>query len=240
MSPEEGQLLTALFERVQAASSTPRDVEAEAVIEDQTRRQPHAAYYLAQAVIVQEKGLEFASGRIQELEARVRELESAGSDRQDRGGGFLGSIFGSSEPPRNDSIGQNRTSVPNSAFGGNGSEERGVYRPPQQSGGPLGGGFLNGALGTAAGVAGGMLLANSLSGIFGNHMSGLGWGSPVEDSTPSGSEPIEETVTNNYYGDTISGDNHQDDVDIRQADYGTDDPDDGSSDLDGSDDNLDA
>ncbi|MGO7697192.1 hypothetical protein AB9E35_34690, partial [Rhizobium leguminosarum] len=49
--------------------------------------------------------------------------------------------------------------------------------------------------------AGGMLLANSLSGIFGNHMSSLGWGSPF-GANPFGnaSAPNEETVINNYYG----------------------------------------
>ena len=51
-------------------------------------------------------------------------------------------------------------------------------------------------MGTAAGVAGGMLLANSLSGIFGNHMSSLGLGGV----TPAAA-PIEETIVNNYYGD---------------------------------------
>ena len=64
MSPEERQLLTALFDRVKTASTTPRDRDAETLIDDATRQQPYAAYYLAQAVIVQEKGLEAASARI--------------------------------------------------------------------------------------------------------------------------------------------------------------------------------
>lgn len=255
MSPEESQLLTALFDRVQTASSTPRDHEAEALIDEQTRRQPYAAYYLAQAVIVQEKGLEAASSRIQELEARVAELENAGSDRQTRSGGFLGSIFGSNEQPRADSARQDRSPLPTSSRDGAGNEDRGTYRPPQPTGGPwggsqsfgaqpyapsAGGSFLRGALGTAAGVAGGMLLANSLSGIFGSHMSGFGLGSAAENAAASGNGPIEETVINNYYGDgTANGEDQQDNGDISQADYGNDDPDDGSYDFDSGDDNLD-
>lgn len=253
MSPEERQLLTALFDRVQTASSTPRDHEAESLVDEQTRRQPYAAYYLAQAVIVQEKGLEAASHRIQELEARVHELESTADSRHQGSGGFLGSIFGNSEPPR-----QDRIPVPNQAYAGNRGYDD--YRPPQPTGGPwgssqsfgaqpaapsAGGSFLRGALGTAAGVAGGMLLANSLSSVFSNHVSGLGWGSPTQGAAAFGGAPVEETVINNYYGDAAENGKDQqasDDDNIQQADYGDDDngaSDDSDDDFGGSDDSLD-
>lgn len=251
MSPEEHQLLTALFDRVRTASATPRDSEAETLIDEQTRRQPYATYYLAQAVIVQEKGLEAASKHIQDLEARVHELENAGSGQRQGTGGFLGSIFGSSEPPRQASGDagpwstprQDRIPAPNRAYDDN--------RPAPQSGGPWGGGqgfgmqqaapsaggsFLRGALGTAAGVAGGMLLANSLSGIFGSHMSGLGLGSPALEAAAT--PPVEETTINNYYGDSAdAGDNTPDDQDggFQQADDNSDDTDFGSDDFGGND-----
>jgi hypothetical protein len=78
-------------------------------------------------------------------------------------------------------------------------------------------------------VAGGMLLANSLSGIFGNHMSSLGLGSPV-----SGNAPVEETVVNNYFGNdtpdqTAGSDNNGNE--IQQADDDSDNDDD-SADMD--------
>ncbi len=38
MSPEERQLLTALFERVRTASATPRDEDAEALIDQGNAR----------------------------------------------------------------------------------------------------------------------------------------------------------------------------------------------------------
>ncbi|MGF9563718.1 DUF2076 domain-containing protein [Neorhizobium sp. JUb45] len=265
MSPEERQLLTALFDRIQTASSTPRDRDAETLIDEQTRRQPYATYYLAQAVIVQEKGLEAASHRIQELEARVAELENAASSpRQGSSGGFLGSIFGSSEQPTQSATRPDRIPAPSSAYAGNPGYDNNDYRPPQPTGGPWGGGqsfgaqtsapsaggsFLRGALGTAAGVAGGMLLANSLSSVFSNHVSGLGWGSPAESATAASSGPVEETVINNYYGDSASKDdnqqtsgNDQDDGNAQQADYNDDDngaSDYGDDDFGGSDDSLD-
>ncbi len=227
MSPEERQLLTALFDRVRTAGATPRDPEAEALISEATRAQPSAAYYLAQAVIVQEKGLEAAANHIKELEERVRQLEAGEGDRrQAEQGGFLSSIFGSTQ-----------TQQPAPAPGPWGGAPREGYEQPrgydnsrqmaQQPSGPwsqqayapsAGGSFLRGALGTAAGVAGGMLLANSLSGIFGNHMSSLGWGSPFAGANPFGNAggPVEETVINNYYGDNSQADDNDN---IQQADY---------------------
>ncbi|MBX4859428.1 DUF2076 family protein [Rhizobium leguminosarum bv. viciae] len=247
MSPEESQLLTALFDRVRTAAATPRDREAEALIDQATREQPSATYYLAQAVIVQEKGLEAAANHIKELEEHVRQLEAGASEHRqaEQGGGFLSSIFGNTQTQQPAPVPSNPGPWGQQSRGYDDSRsyDRDVRQPQQQPTGPwsqqayapsAGGSFLRGALGTAAGVAGGMLLANSLSGIFGNHMSSLGWGSP-SGANPFGnaSAPTEETVINNYYGndDTRQASDNVDDKDndnIQQADY--DDNDDSSGD----------
>lgn len=252
MSPEERQLLTTLFDRVRTAAVTPRDREAEALIDQATREQPSATYYLAQAVIVQEKGLEAAVNHIKELEERVRQFEANESEHRqaEQGGGFLSSIFGTSQAQQSAPVPGPWGSAPRQASQPQYDDPRGdVRQMPQQPTGPwtqqayapsAGGSFLRGALGTAAGVAGGMLLANSLSGIFGNHMSSLGWGSPF-GASPFGnaSAPTEETVINNYYSNDDTrqaADNATDDKDndnIQQADY--DDNDDYSDDSSGDD-----
>ena len=195
MSPDERQLLTALFDRVRTATATPRDREAETLIAEAVRQEPSAPYYLAQAVIVQEKGLEAAAARIEELEQRLRRAEAgAAAPQQDEGGGFLSSIFGSREAPR-----QPQAPRPQpSGYGQRAAAEPGYGGPWGRSadpgyGGPQGG-YGGGGYGGAP--AGGMLLANSLSGLFANHMTGLGLGNAV----PAGF-PVEETVINNYYGD---------------------------------------
>jgi uncharacterized protein len=280
MSPEERQLLNGLFERVRTASATPRDREAEELIEQETRRQPYATYYLAQAVAVQEKGLEAAANRIRELEDRIHDLEAGESDhrRAEQGGGFLSSIFGASQSQQQAPVQQ--TSGPWSNAGrqsygaGNRGYDDGYRAPPPSSGyqpsgyqptgpwsgnsyrGPsAGSSFLTGALGTAAGVAGGMLLANSLSGIFSSHMAGAGLGNPLAGAGAFGASEqpaVEETVVNNYYGDDAireASDNSQDGNgdgsnadngnDWQQADYGNDDGGADQADFGGSDDTLD-
>ncbi|CAN7409781.1 DUF2076 domain-containing protein [Neorhizobium sp. LjRoot104] len=282
MSPEERQLLTALFDRIRTAAATPRDRDAETLIDLATREQPYAAYYLAQAVIVQEKGLEAAANHIKELEEHVRQLEAETSDhhRAEQGGGFLSSIFGTGQPqqpmpaprpavqtgPQSGPWG----SAPRQSYR-TGSDYDDGYRAPPPSAAPwsgqssvpsAGGGFLRGALGTAAGVAGGMLLANSLSGIFGSHMNSLGWGSPLAGANPfgGGNAPAEETViNNNYFGDDAirqaaddkstaantndAADNSGSNAGWQQADYTDDDFSDDQADFDnsdlGSDDSMD-
>ena len=94
MSPEESQLLKALFDRVRQASTTTRDRDAEALINDELRAQPYAAYYLAQAVIMQEKGLEAAAARIQALKGRIKDLEDRAQPQpqSQQQGGFLNSL----------------------------------------------------------------------------------------------------------------------------------------------------
>ncbi|MEN3148230.1 DUF2076 domain-containing protein [Neorhizobium sp. IRAMC:178] len=282
MSPEERQLLTALFDRIRTAAATPRDRDAETLIDQATREQPYATYYLAQAVIVQEKGLEAAANRIRELEDRIHQLEAETSEhhRAEQSGGFLSSIFGSGQPQQSAPAPRPgiQTGPQSGPWGAaprqsyrTGSDYDDGYRAPPPSAAPwsgqpsvpsAGGSFLRGALGTAAGVAGGMLLANSLSGIFGSHMNSLGWGSPLAGSNPfgSGNAPAEETIiNNNYFGDDAirqasddkntaantndAADNPGSNAGWQQADYGNDDFSDDQADFDnsdiGSDDSMD-
>ena len=97
LSPEDRQAIEGLFERLAAVErrSGPRDAEAEALIRELMRRQPGAAYYLAQTVLVQETALTDARERILELEraADVARDRPGPWDRDAappaRSGGFL-------------------------------------------------------------------------------------------------------------------------------------------------------
>ena len=183
MNQEERNLLQGLFDRLRTASGEPRDGEAERYIAERIREQPYAPYFLAQAVLMQEPTMQAASQRIAELESRVQELESAQRPSQ---GGFLagrtGGLFsggGRSDPPP-----QQRSSAsvpPTGGPWGRGPvmaqpqqpqpQPQPSYQPPMQPApqASSGGGFLRGALASAAGVVGGAVLYDQLKGMFGGH-----------------------------------------------------------------------
>jgi hypothetical protein len=173
MTPDERKVLTELFERVRSASGNVRDAEAEAFIAENVRAQPYAPYLLSQAVIVQEEALKGAAAKIEELE---RELEQA--RRQPASGGMFGGLFGGGARPQAAPVPQSAMSAPAPAQQASGpwSHQRGSVPSSRPQAGPFagqqaqqpqqGGSFLRGALGMAAGVAGGVLLANSLQGMF--------------------------------------------------------------------------
>jgi uncharacterized protein len=195
MTPVERQMLAGLFERVASTAATPRDPEAEAFINDNLRAQPHAPYVLSQTVLVQQQALENAARRVQELEAQVK----AQAHEETSFLGNLGkSLFGGgasapSAPPRPSYDASAYARQPDPGYG----RPQQAY-PPQQPGpwgapqAPAGGGFLQSALTTATGVAGGVVLANALGGLFGGHSGGL-FGGGVNPGFGGG-----ETI-NNFY-----------------------------------------
>lgn len=224
MSPEERQLITGLFDRIRAAANAPRDPEAEALIADAVKATPYAPYFLAQAVIVQDQALRAANERLQQLEARLNAEQPPAS------GGFLnslGSIFGGAPvqqtPP---------PSQPRGPWGPPAPQQQ-PY-PPQPEPGPwggappAGGGFLQGALGTAAGVAGGVLLADSIRHLFGGNYGGLGIGSGFGGLGGLGGG---ETIVNNYNDGTPGADDTTVIDDYDDTDGGGSGGDDGTYDV---------
>ncbi|MET3611832.1 hypothetical protein ABID16_000137 [Rhizobium aquaticum] len=216
MSPEERQLLNELFARVGQAASTPRDPDAETMIRDELARHPYAAYYLAQAVILQEKGLEASAARIGQLEQQVKDLQqgaTAQQGQQGQQGGFLSglsSLFGGNgqgqgaQQPQPGPWGRSGPQAP--AYDGGytrGAPQPGPwsqpaqppYAAPQQP--SRGGGFLAGAMTTAAGVAGGMLMADAVRSLFAPH---FGNGGLFGAGGVAGAPVVEETVVNNFFG----------------------------------------
>jgi hypothetical protein len=180
MNTEERQVISDIFERLKQAATQPRDPEAERFIAEKLREQPYAPYAMAQLVYVQEEAIKSLNQQLEELQAEVERARSHGGAG---GGGFLSSIFGGGqrqeEPPRRSPWGQ-----AGQPGGPQGYAPQQQYAPQQggpwagQQGGGFGGqtggggGFLKSALGTAAGVAGGMMLANALGNAFrGGHQT---------------------------------------------------------------------
>ena len=157
MDQTERQVINDLFGKLQQAErqTGPREPEAEQHIKGLLTDQPAAPYYMAQAIVVQEQALKAAQARIEQLEGELK-VRPAG------GGGFLGGLFGAGAtggtqpgnvppPPANPQLAQ---------F----SRQANTGRGPWGGGG--GSSFLGGAMQTAMGVAGGLVLGNLLMGAF--------------------------------------------------------------------------
>jgi hypothetical protein len=234
MTPEERQLLAGLFDRMRAASNSQRDAEAEAFIAENIRNVPAAPYLLAQAVLVQEQALGAANQRLQELEAKVKSAESHSS------GGFLGALFGGastsqSAPPARPAPAPPQQAPAASPWGQQGQSGPWGQAPGGSFGGSGGGSFLSGALTTAAGVAGGMLLADSVRNLFtGGH--NLGLANMAGPGLFGGGSAPGETVVNNYYSNPA--DSHAQDV-LQDQDQDQDDAQDAADTQSASDDGSD-
>ena len=68
MTPEERNLVTDLFDRLARLEESPRDREAERLIQDGLRQAPNATYALVQTTLIQDEALKRADGRIRELD----------------------------------------------------------------------------------------------------------------------------------------------------------------------------
>ncbi|WP_058556977.1 DUF2076 domain-containing protein [Thiohalocapsa sp. ML1] len=209
MNPQERDMIEGLFQRLQQAETGagPRDGEAEALIRERMAAQPAAAYLLAQVVLVQEQGL-------RNLQTRLEELEREVAARPQGGGGFLGGLFGAAEPPRPPAVaaasapkssGWSNTRVPPHATG----MQPGAPGAPGTAATTGGGGFMAGAMQTAVGVAGGMLLANAVSGLF----SGEAEAAAPEAAAPAEPAPEPEAIEpepmeddGGLFGDFFGGD----------------------------------
>ncbi|WP_259759142.1 DUF2076 domain-containing protein [Pseudomonas sp. GCEP-101] len=176
MNSEEQSLIDGLFTRLRdaEAQTAPRDAQAEAQINKHLVQQPAAPYYMAQAMLIQEAAIKRLDQRVKELEAE----QARAQEQRPSSGGFLAGLFGggqSQEPrpapaqQRPDCWGQTRFSQPGGASYANnpGASNPNDFRPAQASpAAPQGGGFMRGALQTAAGVAGGVMVADLLTSMF--------------------------------------------------------------------------
>jgi hypothetical protein len=136
-------------------------------------------YSLVQTVLVQDPSLHNAQSRITDLETQLTEMKRAASAPPSFLGSpsFLGAVFGSGEPSggvRTAKLpGDPRTGRPPLAttaqprYGPEGSSAA----APAPGAGLIGGGFLQSAAMTAAGIAGGALLFEGIRSIFGREDS---------------------------------------------------------------------
>ena len=184
MNSEEQTLIDGLFSRLQQAEkdSAPRDAQAEARIKEHLASQPAAGYFMAQAILVQEAAIKRLDEQNKQLTQQVEQLQAELQRARTQpsapsgGGGFLSSIFGGSardsrpaSTPTSSGGGWREPAQP--SFNAQPQPQQGFGAPPGNYGAPqqqapAAGSFLGGALKTAAGVAGGVMLAQGISSLF--------------------------------------------------------------------------
>ncbi|WP_454876921.1 DUF2076 domain-containing protein [Pseudomonas farris] len=237
MNSEEQTLIDGLFSRLQQAEtdSAPRDAQAEARIKEHLTRQPAAGYFMTQAILVQEAAIKSLdeqnkqlTRQVQQLQAELQSAKAQTAAPAPSSGGFLSSIFGGGS--RDPQPAPTQSAAPSNT-GGWREPARPSFnaQPPQQNFGAApqpnyapqqaaGSGFLGGALKTAAGVAGGVMLAQGISSLF------------QHNQQPEVVEVIKEepAQVNDQSGDNGSGedqrvaDNSYDQGGFTDADYSDD------------------
>ncbi len=231
MTPEERRLLTDLATKVSQTPPPARDPEAEDFIRKNIGSRPDALYLMTQTVLIQNMAIEQAQQQIRELQQRAPQSAYQGGSS----GSFLG------QTPQ--SAPQQPQYAPTQAYG------------PPPTAAPAGGGFLRGAMETAAGVAAGALAFEGIRSLFSHPSYGLGGGGLGfgQSGLMGGGGPMEETVINNNYYDS-PGEEHRhgerladtDDIlsdsddrgQIQDASYDDTDNSDDSSDFDTSSDDV--
>ena len=181
MEQQEKQMVTDLFNKLKQAEdqSGPRDANADQFIREVVASQPSAPYYMAQAILVQEHALK-------NLNQRVQELEQEMTKRPASGGGFLGGLFGA---------GGNAPSRPPTT-----ATNAGPFQNARQ------GSFLGNAMQTAVGVAGGMLAANALAGLFAGDTAEA---APADTESAPQEEVVDTQEDNGDWSNDFGGDEEE-------------------------------
>lgn len=173
MTPSERDLLDRLFDRIDAASDGPRDVEAEALIRERVAANPGAPYRMAQTIAVQDEALKRAEERIRLLESTdTAPIPARGnmarSGLAPRSGGLADEATAAASSGR-------RSSVPSAGA-----------RPAG-----FGGGFLAGAGQVALGIVGGSLLMEGIRGLMGDDGAAQAAGTDPAATDPAADAPAD-------------------------------------------------
>jgi len=184
MTPQEQEMLQGLIKRVNQTQLAEKDLDAEEMLQQTLGRNPDALYILAQTVLVQQYALDQATQQLEQLRQQPRRTTS-----------FLGGLLGRDQPapppPPPPAYAQPQYApAPGYTTG---------YSPgyvPQQ------GGFLRGAMQTAAGVAAGALAFEGIESLMHGFDHSAGYGSGFGGFGDS----ERPEIINNYYGDSAQHD----------------------------------
>jgi hypothetical protein len=190
MTPQEQDMIGGLIDRVQKTQLAEKDMDAEQMLQQGLGGNPDALYILAQTVLVQKYALEQAQAQLSQMKAQMQHPEPRHATS------FLGSL-----------LGRNETSAPPPPMPPPGYSPQVPYPQyaPVGYGAPMGGGgFLQNAMQTAAGVAAGALAFEGIESLMHGFGHAAGYGGQGIGGFDGGQQRPEEVV-NNYYGDERGG-----------------------------------
>ncbi len=191
MTYEEKLMLNDFLGKLVSVNNISKDPEADMLIKKAFNMQPDAGYILVQNMLLMQVA-------VTELKKRVEELERLQQNNQN-------------QQPQSSFLGANSQNTVQSYFGGQKLQAQNQQQYQQnpneqytqrQSSGV--GDFFRSVGTTAAGVAGGMLLFEGINTLFSPHSGGGFLGSSAA------SIPQNETIINNYYGDSVQPANQND------------------------------
>jgi hypothetical protein len=207
MTPQEQDMIGDLIDRVQKTQLAEKDPDAEQMLQQGLGRTPDALYILAQTVLVQKYALDQAQSQLAQAKDQIQQLQQHPEPKHATS--FLGNLLGMNQtqapPPPPPPQGYAPPPPPPYApvgYGAGPYPGGPAYGAPPPMGMPGGGGFLQNAMQTAAGVAAGALAFEGIESLmhgFG-HAAGYGGGSGLGGFGGADQRPT-ETVTNNYYDD---------------------------------------
>jgi hypothetical protein len=228
MNQDDRQLIADLFERMHSVEGLEKDHEAEAFIHQSMRQNANSPYLLVQSVLAQEVALQKAEARIRELEAQVGQVASGRSSagfgagepapwealKAASGGtsaGAWGAPVGGAAASGQAASSRRSSAVPAAGRGRNGA---GAERAQPQRGG----GFMAQAMTTAAGVAGGMLLARGISSLF-SGSDGSASAAETASTTPTTAESATDTTANDAQASDAAADTGADQDAMQHASH---------------------
>src|SRR5580704_5726594 len=165
MTPQEQEMIGDLIDRVQKTQLPEKDMDAEQMLRQGLGQNPDALYILAQTVLVQKYALEQAQAQLAQAKAQLQHPEPKHATS------FLGSLLGRNDAPAPPPPPPPQAVQAYPQYAPVGGPQ---YGAPMGMGG--GGGFLQGALQTAAGVAAGALAFEGIESLMHGFGHAAGYG----------------------------------------------------------------
>ncbi|WP_343153881.1 DUF2076 domain-containing protein [Buchnera aphidicola (Mindarus keteleerifoliae)] len=206
MQKEEKILIENLFKKIEKVEnqSKQQDLSADELIKNMIKKQPNAAYYLTQVVLVQELAIKKMNKEIQLLNSKIQDQKKKIKHHSDS---FLFGCLDFLKNKKNDSNKKNN----DYSLNAKNKEEKISSTEKQNSFQPTSGfnsnSFLSNAVQTAVGVASGIVMGNILTNLFRHDsikeetVSDINSSESVLDPDISNTyiDNIEEEKNSNYY-----------------------------------------